>query len=193
MEFEKLNYEYDALEPYIDKETMQIHYEKHHRGYFDKLIAALENSEEKDVYKLLENTESIPNEIKDAVINNGGGHINHSFFWKLLKKDVEPSGEIITRINNDFGSLEEFKEQFKDTALKRFGSGWTWLVLDKNNNLKIISTKNQDNPISQGLKPILGLDVWEHAYYLKYQNKRPDYVDAFFNIINWEQVNENLN
>ena len=192
MEFEKLDYEYDALEPYIDKETMKIHYEKHHRGYFEKLQKALEKSDEKDVLKLLKNTNLIPENIKKSIINNGGGHINHTFFWKLLKKNVEPTEEIITKINDEFESLDNFKEEFKKTALQRFGSGWTWLVLDDENKLKIISTKNQDNPISQNLKPILGLDVWEHAYYLKYQNKRADYIDAFFNIINWKQVENNL-
>lgn len=190
----ELGYSYDALEPFIDAQTMEIHYSKHHQGYVNKLNAALENHsnlKDKDVNELLSDLDSIPNDIKSAVINNGGGHSNHSFFWKTLKKDVEVSGEIAEEIKKKFGSFEEFKQKFKDAATTLFGSGWAWLVFNpEKNELEIIQTKNQDSPISQGKIALIGLDVWEHAYYLNYKNKRPDYVEAFFNIINWNEVNK---
>ncbi len=188
-----LEYEYAALEPYIDAQTMEIHHSKHHQAYVDKLNTALEGHEElqnKSAEELLKDIESVPEEIRTAVKNNGGGHLNHSFFWTILKKDVEPSGEILEAINKEFGSFEEFKTQFKQAALTQFGSGWAWLVFS-DGKLEIVKTKDQETPITQGKTPLLVIDVWEHAYYLKYQNKRPDYIDAFFNVIDWKQVNEN--
>ena len=193
-ELPKLNYEYDALEPHIDKETMKIHHTKHHAGYVAKLNAALEKHpelKEKKPDELLANLDNIPEDIQNAVRNNGGGHVNHTMFWKLLVKDSEEIGEAVDAIKEKFGGLEEFKNEFKEAALTRFGSGWAWLVVNQNKELEIVSTANQDNPISEGKTPILGVDVWEHAYYLKYQNKRPDYIDAFFNVINWTEVNNN--
>ncbi len=188
----KLGYAYDALEPYIDEQTMRIHHTKHHQAYVDKLNAALEGHVlEKTAEELLEDLDSVPESIRTAVKNHGGGTWNHTFFWKVLKKDVKISGEISKAIDKKFGSYENFKKEFTNTALTLFGSGWTWLVYDKNKNgLDIMSTANQDSPLSVGKKPLLALDVWEHAYYLKYQNRRPEYIDAFFKIINWEKVNE---
>ena len=194
-ELPKLEYSYDALEPYIDEETMKIHHTKHHQTYVDKLNKALEGHEElqtKTVEELLKNPDAVSEEIRTAVKNNGGGHLNHSFFWTILKKDVQPSGEILEAINRDFGNVEEFKEQFKQAAVTQFGSGWAWLVLNPTNNkLEIVQTKDHETPITDGKIPLLVVDVWEHAYYLKYQNKRPEYVDAFMNVIDWEQVNKN--
>ena len=189
-----LGYSYDALEPYIDAKTMEVHYSKHHQGYVDKLNAALEGKKDlqkKDVDEILRDLNSIPEEIKTAVINNGGGHSNHRFFWQLLKKNVPFKGEVAEAIKEKFGSFEMFKKKFSEAATGRFGSGWAWLVLN-NGELEIISTANQDSPLSAGKIPLLTLDVWEHAYYLKYQNRRPEYVEAFFNVINWEKVNENF-
>jgi Fe-Mn family superoxide dismutase len=190
-ELPKLDYDYDALEPHIDAKTMEIHHSKHHQGYVNKLNAAVEGTavEDKAVKDLLEDLESVPQEIRTAVRNNGGGHWNHTFFWKLLKKSVEPQGEAVDAIKEQFGSLEKFKEEFAKAAMTRFGSGWAWLVSSKDGKLEILSTANQDSPISQGLIPLLTLDVWEHAYYLKYQNKRDEYVKNFFAIIDWERVN----
>lgn len=190
----KLGYEYDALEPFIDTKTMEIHHTKHHQSYVDKLNIALEKFPElkdKKVEELLKNSDSLPIEIKNSVRNNGGGHFNHSFFWKLLKKDTAIKGRILEEINSNFGSFENFKKLFTEAAMNRFGSGWAWLVLDRN-KLEIISTPNQDSPISNGKIPILTLDLWEHAYYLKFQNRRNEYIETFFNIINWDQVNKNL-
>lgn len=187
-----LPYEYDALEPYIDKETMKIHHTKHHQAYIDKLNKALEGHEElkkKSAEELIRNLDSIPNDIRTAVRNNGGGHINHSFFWSILKKNVKISGKIEKAINERFESFDKFKEAFSNAATGLFGSGWAWLILD-NGKLQIMSTPNQDSPLIIGKIPILGIDVWEHAYYLKYQNRRPEYVSAFFNAINWDKVNE---
>jgi Fe-Mn family superoxide dismutase len=170
---------------------MEIHYTKHHQGYVNNLNAALENYPElfkKDVKELLKNLDEIPEDIRQAVRNHGGGHYNHSLFWPMLKKNTKPEGEVIEAIKKEFNSLENFREKFAQAAAKRFGSGWAWLVI-KNGKPEIMSTPNQDNPVTQGKIPILGLDVWEHAYYLKYQNKRPDYIKAFFEIINWEEVN----
>jgi Fe-Mn family superoxide dismutase len=187
----ELGYKYDALEPFIDAQTMEIHYTKHHQGYVNNLNAALENYPElfkKDVKELLKNLDEIPEDIRQAVRNHGGGHYNHSLFWPMLKKNTKPEGEVIEAIKKEFNSLENFREKFAQAGAKRFGSGWAWLVI-KNGKPEIMSTPNQDNPVTQGKIPILGLDVWEHAYYLKYQNKRPDYIKAFFEIINWEEVN----
>ena len=193
-ELMQLPFEYDALEPYIDKETMEIHYSKHHQGYVNKLNAALEGHEElqaKTVDELLKDLNSISEEIRPAVINNGGGVSNHNFFWSILKADstFNPESKIGKAIIEKFETMQNFKELFSKAAATVFGSGWTWLVLNSN-ELEIVQTKNQDSPISQNMIPILGLDVWEHAYYLKYQNKRPDYIEGFFNVINWEKVNE---
>ncbi len=193
-ELPELGYSFDSLEPHIDAKTMEIHHDKHHKAYVDKLNAALESKpdlQKKNAEELIKDLDSVPEEIRAAVRNHGGGHANHSFFWKVLKKDVEPKGEIKDAIHEKFGSGEAFKEKFKEAALTQFGSGWAWLVVS-GGELEIVKTANQDSPISQGKIPLLGLDVWEHAYYLKYQNKRPDYVDAFFNVINWDQVNENF-
>ena len=195
-ELPTLSYEYDALEPYIDKETMVIHHDKHHKTYVDKLNKALEGHEEiqaKDVEYLLKNPDSVSEEIRTAVKNNAGGHLNHSFFWTVLKKDVQPSGEILKAIITDFGSYDNFLQEFKLSAVNQFGSGWAWLVLNpRGNKLEIAQTRDHETPITDNKIPLLVVDVWEHAYYLKYQNRRPDYVDAFINVINWEQVNKNF-
>lgn len=186
-----LPYGYDALEPYFDKETMTIHHTKHHQTYVTKLNAALEKHADlqgKSAEELVTKLDDIPSDIKGAVRNHGGGHANHSLFWKILKKDVPCGAEIESAINSTFGSFEEFKKQFSGAAATIFGSGWSWLVADKG-DLKIVSTANQDSPLTLGQTPLLGLDVWEHAYYLKYQNKRPEYIEAFFNVINWVEVN----
>jgi len=191
-----LQFNFDALEPYIDAETMRIHHDKHHQAYVDKLNAALDKHPElynQSLISLLQSLDSVPEDIRPAVRNHGGGHFNHSFFWQLLKinKNEEPGEELMNAIIADFGSLDNFKEQFTEIATNQFGSGWTWLSLTKNGKLEIQSTPLQDNPIMKGDKPILGLDVWEHAYYLKYQNRRAEYVAAFWNIINWEEINRN--
>lgn len=192
----ELGYAYDALEPYIDAKTMEIHHTKHHQTYVNKLNEALDKHSElhaKNVEDLLRNLNTVPEDIRNAVKNHGGGHINHSFFWPLLKKDAGlPQGEIASALNKAFSSYDQFKEKFSNAAAGVFGSGWAWLVVN-NAVLEVITTPNQDNPISQGKKPILGIDVWEHAYYLKYQNRRPEYVSAFFNVINWDQVEKNYN
>lgn len=189
----ELGYSYDALEPYIDAKTMEIHHSKHHQAYVDNLnkaIGEVTNFENKKIEEIITNLNDIPEAIRTAVRNNGGGHLNHSFFWQLLKKDVKPGGPAVEAIQKKYGDMKKFMEQFKSASLGRFGSGWTWLVLN-NGELEIMSTPNQDSPLTEGKHPILGLDVWEHAYYLKYQNRRGEYVDAFFNIINWDKVNEN--
>ena len=190
---EPLPYPYDALEPYIDEQTMKVHHDKHHQTYIDKLNTALESHSEgqnKDIIKLLSNLNSIPEEIRTAVKNNGGGHYHHHIFWPMLKKDVKPKGEVVQGIKEKFGNLDQFKKEFSQAAATLFGSGLSWLVVN-NEELEIISTHNQDSPISEGKIPILGIDVWEHAYYLKYQNRRLEYIEAFFNVINWDQVNKN--
>ena len=195
-EIPELPYAYDSLEPYIDKETMEIHHDKHHQTYVDKLNKALEGHEElagKDVEELLKNIDGVSEEIRIAVKNNGGGHLNHSFFWTILKKDIQPSGEILEAIKRNFESYENFVELFKQAAVTQFGSGWAWLVLDpRTNKLEIIQTKDHETPITENKIPLLVIDVWEHAYYLKYQNRRPEYVDAFIKVINWEEVNKNF-
>ncbi len=198
----ELTYSYDALEPYIDARTMEIHHGKHHGGYVTKLNGAIEKSvalQNKSINDLIKNINDIPSDIRTAVRNNGGGHWNHTFFWKVMSKNGggEPGGELAEAIKKKFGSFDEFKSQFKNAGATRFGSGWAWLVVDGSGELAIGSTPNQDNPLMdisdfKG-QPILGVDVWEHAYYLKYQNRRPDYLDAFFNVINWDAVSENYN
>jgi superoxide dismutase, Fe-Mn family len=193
-ELPKLGYAYDALEPYIDARTMEIHYTKHHQTYVDKLNAALEKHpglQGLKVEELLQDLNKIPEDIRNAVRNHGGGHFNHSMFWKLMKKDVAMPEKLAATIDKDFGSFDNFKKAFTDAALNRFGSGWAWLVLNKG-KLEVLSTANQDCPISDGKTPILGLDLWEHAYYLKFQQKRADYVEAFFNVINWHEVEKNM-
>lgn len=190
----ELGYAYDSLEPYIDAKTMEIHHTKHHQTYVDNFNKAIEGNSQfdgKKIEEIISNISNFPESVRAAVRNNGGGHLNHSFFWKLLKKDVKPSGPAVEAIQKKFGDMKKFQEQFKAAALGRFGSGWAWLILN-NGELEIMSTPNQDSPLSEGKIPILSIDVWEHAYYLKYQNKRGDYVDAFYNVINWEKVNENL-
>lgn len=190
-----LPYPHDALEPYIDAQTMQIHHGKHHATYVNNLNAALEKYPElqnKSVEELLKDINSVPEDIRTAVRNNGGGHHNHSLFWRIMgpNKGGEPTGALADAINKAFGSFAAFKEEFTKAATTRFGSGWAWLVVDKDGNLKVISTPNQDSPLMEGLTPILGLDVWEHAYYLKYQNRRPEYIENFWNVVNWAAVKE---
>ncbi|KKU16869.1 MAG: Manganese/iron superoxide dismutase [Candidatus Jorgensenbacteria bacterium GW2011_GWA1_48_13] len=195
-ELPKLPYAYDALEPYIDARTMEIHHTKHHQGYVDKLNKALEGHldlESKTLEELLGDLEAVPEDIRTAVRNQGGGHFNHSLFWKIMapKAGGEPQGDLAAAIDKNFGNFAKFKESFANAASGVFGSGWAWLVV-KNSELDIMTTPNQDSPIMQGQKPILGLDVWEHAYYLKYQNKRPDYVAAWWNVVNWAEVLRNF-
>lgn len=224
MKFElpKLPYSYDALEPYIDARTMEIHHTKHHQTYVDKLNAALEKhphlleeriqrreeggengSDTMTLEILLSDLSSIPENIRGAVRNHGGGHLNHSFFWRtmcpltLSQSKGGPAGALAKAINNSFGDYQKFKDEFSKAAAGIFGSGWAWLIKrqatgDKGQGLVIITTANQDSPISQGFRPILGLDVWEHAYYLKYQNKRPEYIENWWQVVNWEQVENNL-
>lgn len=191
-ELPKLPYEYSALEPYVDAETMEIHYSKHHQAYVNNLNAALEKYpelQEKDIKDLVADLNAVPEDIRGAVRNNGGGHLNHSMFWKMMKKaeGQAPEGELLTAINEKFGSFDEFKSVFAKAGATRFGSGWAWLVV-KDGKLDVVSTPNQDNPITDGHTPILGLDVWEHAYYLKYQNRRPEYIENWFNVVNWDEV-----
>jgi Fe-Mn family superoxide dismutase len=185
-------YAYDALEPYIDARTMEIHHTKHHQTYIDKLNAALSDYPDFKDYSaedLNRSLDKIPEKIRTAVRNHGGGHANHSFFWPILKKDVAFGGNVADAINGQFGGFESFKKEFSNAAALLFGSGWTWLVV-AGGQLEILTTPNQDSPLSLGKTPVIGLDVWEHAYYLKYQNRRPEYIEAFFNVINWEKVNE---
>jgi Fe-Mn family superoxide dismutase len=191
----KLPYAYDALEPHIDAETMQIHHDKHHQAYVDKLNEALAKYPRLQQVRpvaLLQDPSKLPEDVRQAIINNGGGHVNHSLFWQMMAPNAggPPTGDIAKAIDSSFGSFDKFKAAFADAGAKRFGSGWAWLVADKDGKLSIISTANQDNPITQGLQPLLGLDVWEHAYYLKYQNKRPDYITAWWNVVNWDFVND---
>lgn len=191
-ELPKLHYGYDSLEPYIDAKTMEIHYTKHHQAYIDKLNAALEKHPElakKKVEDLFSDLNSVPEDIRTAVRNHGGGHINHSLFWQLLKKDVKLHGNIAEAIDEMFGSFEEFKKKFSEVALGVFGSGWAWLVVN-DGELEITSTGRQDSPLMEGKIPILGLDVWEHAYYVKYFWDRKAYVEAFWNVVNWDKVSE---
>jgi Fe-Mn family superoxide dismutase len=187
-----LPYAYDALEPHFDKETMNIHHTKHHNAYVTNLNKALEGNEDlqsKSIEDLISNMDAIPENIRTAVRNNGGGHANHSLFWELLSPNGggSPTGALADAINEKFGSFDAFKEQFANAGATRFGSGWAWLVL-ADGELEIMSTANQDSPIMEGKTPLLGLDVWEHAYYLNYQNRRPDYISAFWNVVNWDEV-----
>jgi Fe-Mn family superoxide dismutase len=188
-----LPYAYDALEPHIDEATMRVHHDKHHQAYVDKANAALEGTDwaGRPVEDVLTNLSSVPGDKQAAVRNNAGGHYNHSLFWRMMAPNAggDPTGEIAGAISETFGSFDAFKEQFKAAGVARFGSGWAWLVKDSS-GLAIVSTPNQDTPLSDGSAPLLGADVWEHAYYLKYQNKRPDYLDAFWNVVNWDFVNE---
>ena len=188
----KLDYAYDALEPHFDAMTMEIHHSKHHAGYTNKLNKALEGSNLSfNIEELLQKLDELPAEIQVAVRNNGGGYYNHQLFWKFLSPNGggEPSGELAEALNQTFGSFEAFKEAFNTAAKTQFGSGWAWLVLS-DGQLEVVSTPNQDSPVSEGKNVLLGLDVWEHAYYLKYQNRRPDYINAFWNIVNWKVVEE---
>ncbi|EOS54732.1 superoxide dismutase [Paenibacillus barengoltzii] len=193
-ELPALPYPANALEPYIDEQTMIIHHDRHHNTYVTNLNAALESAPElqsKSVEELISNLDSVPESIRTAVRNNGGGHANHSLFWKVIGPGGggAPTGAVAAAIDSDLGGFDKFKEDFTKAATTRFGSGWAWLVVGKDGKLAVTSTPNQDSPLFEGLTPILGLDVWEHAYYLKYQNKRPDYIAAFWNVINWDEVN----
>jgi len=191
----ELGYDYDALEPHIDARTMEIHHQKHHGGYTKKFNAALEGHPRYhgvSAEKILRGFDGLPEEIQGAVRNNGGGYYNHALFWDVMTPGGPgaPSGELAEAINDTFGSFDNFKEQFSSAAGTRFGSGWGWLVIDPFGGMKVLSTPNQDSPLMNGHSPILGLDVWEHAYYLNYQNRRPDYVQAFWNVVNWDKVAE---
>lgn len=193
-ELPALPYAFDALEPHIDALTMEIHHDRHHGTYVTKLNDAVKGNaelEQKSIEDLISNLDAVPENIRTVVRNNGGGHANHSLFWNLLSPNGggEPTGKLAEAINSTFGSFDKFKEEFAAAAAGRFGSGWAWLVVD-GGKLAITSTPNQDNPLMEGKKPVLGLDVWEHAYYLKYQNKRPDYISAFWNVVNWDAANK---
>ena len=189
-----LPYPYNALEPHIDEQTMQIHHDKHHAAYVNNLNTALEQAPDlqgKSVEELIANLDSVPEGIRTAVRNNGGGHANHTMFWEIMGPNAggQPTGALADAINQAFGSLDGFKEQFAKAATTRFGSGWAWLI-SNGGRLEITSTANQDSPLMEGKTPILGLDVWEHAYYLKYQNRRPDYITAWWNVVNWDAVSQ---
>ena len=190
----ELPYAYDALEPFFDEETMHLHHDKHHQTYVNNLNAAIEKHPEffdKTVEELVAYLDRLPEDIRVAVRNNGGGHLNHTMFWEWLAPNAggAPTGDIAAAIDEAFGSFDDFKAEFKAAATGRFGSGWAWLVVN-NGKLEITSTPNQDSPLMDGQTPVLGLDVWEHAYYLKYKNVRPDYIEAFWNVVNWDKVNE---
>lgn len=190
----ELPYAYDALEPVIDQATMEFHHDKHHQTYVTNLNKAIEgtNLESQSIESIIEDLEAVPESIRMAVRNNGGGHLNHTLFWENLqapKEDNQPTGDLAESIKRDFGSFDAFKEEFATAAKGQFGSGWAWLVKD-GDQLSVLATPNQDNPLSQGKAPLLGIDVWEHAYYLNYQNRRADYVQAFFEIINWDKIAE---
>jgi Fe-Mn family superoxide dismutase len=192
-----LPYDFDALEPHIDARTMEIHHDKHHGGYVNKLNAALEKAprlQGKSIEDIMRSLEDVPEAVKTAVRNNGGGHFNHSLFWNVMSPNGggQPSGDLLSRIEKSFASFDAFRKQFSNSALTRFGSGWAWLSVGDAKNLTVSSTPNQDNPLMSGSIPILGIDVWEHAYYLKYQNRRADYITALWNVINWAKVEENL-
>jgi superoxide dismutase, Fe-Mn family len=192
-----LPYAYDALEPHIDETTMHLHHDKHHAAYVAKLNGAIEKHPElgsKSAEELLRNLSAVPEDVRGVVRNNGGGHVNHTMFWQIMgpKKGGAPTGPVADAINKTFGSFEAFKEKFEAAGANQFGSGWAWLVKTKSGEFKITSTPNQDNPISNGEFPVLGNDVWEHAYYLKYQNRRPDYLKAWWNVVNWDEVNKRL-
>lgn len=191
-----LPYDFGALEPSIDARTMEIHHDKHHQGYVNKLNNALEGHsdlQQKSLEELLRDIDSVPQDIRTAVRNNGGGHANHSLFWPIMSPNGggEPEGDLARAIQDKFGSFSDFKQKFNSTATGQFGSGWGWLVVDGSGDLDLYSTPNQDSPLMKGHTPIMGLDVWEHAYYLKYQNKRADYAEAWWNVLNWEQIGRN--
>ena len=188
-----LPYDYAALEPHIDAQTMQIHHDKHHQTYVTNLNAALQSTPEmlsKSPEEIISNLDAVPEAARTAVRNNGGGHVNHTMFWEIMKPggSSSPTGELAQAITSTFGDLDSLKKQINEAGAKRFGSGWAWLVADKSGALSVTSTPNQDNPLMEGKTPILGVDVWEHAYYLKYQNKRPDYLAAWWNTVNWDEV-----
>jgi Fe-Mn family superoxide dismutase len=192
-----LPYDFNALEPYIDAKTMEIHHGRHHKAYVDNLNKALESApalQGRSIEEIVRNLASAPEEVRTAIRNNGGGHLNHSLFWKMMSGSGggQPTGALLKRIEGAFGGFEAFQDKFTKAALGRFGSGWAWLSVDIGGGLVISSTPNQDNPLMDGLRPILGIDVWEHAYYLQYQNRRPDYVAAFWKVIDWEQIGKNL-
>jgi Fe-Mn family superoxide dismutase len=188
-----LPYDYEALEPHIDEATMRVHHDKHHQAYVDKANAALEGTEwaDKDALEVLQNLSSLPDDKQTPVRNNAGGHFNHTLFWQMMSPDGggSPDGDLAAAIDEKFGSLDSFKEELKNAGVNRFGSGWAWLVHD-GSGLAVVSTPNQDSPVSDSQTPLLGVDVWEHAYYLKYQNRRPDYIDAWWNVVNWGFVAE---
>jgi Fe-Mn family superoxide dismutase len=192
-EVPSLPYDYDALEPHIDEQTMHLHRDKHHQTYVDKVNAALEGTDHADspIEDVLKNLDAIPEDKRKAVRNNGGGHYNHSLFWEWMSPDGggEPDGDLASALEEAFGSFDDFKTKMKEAGVNQFGSGWAWLVHD-GSGLAVTSTPNQDSPISEGKTPLLGVDVWEHAYYLKYQNKRPDYIEAWWNVVNWAKVGE---
>ena len=190
----ELPYAYNALEPHIDARTMEIHYSKHHQAYIDKLNAAVAGTEfeNQPINDLIENLAAVPENIRSAVRNNGGGHANHTFFWEIMAPNAggAPFGELAKEIDATFNSFDAFKAAFEAAGIARFGSGWVWLVYNEDGKLEIISTANQDNPLTEGKRPLLGCDLWEHAYYLNYQNRRPDYLKAFWNVVNWAKVVE---
>ncbi|MHB8597457.1 MAG: superoxide dismutase [Ktedonobacteraceae bacterium] len=192
-ELPPLPYDYSALEPYIDTETMHLHHDKHHQAYVTNLNAALKDNSQfssMNVDDLMRHIKDVPDSARTAVRNNGGGHSNHSMFWQIMKPNGggQPSGALASAIDSTFGSFDAFKTQFNDAGVKRFGSGWTWLVLDQSGKLSVISSANQDSPLMDGMYPVMGNDVWEHAYYLKYQNRRPDYLNAWWNVVNWDEI-----
>ena len=191
-----LPYEYNALEAAIDEQTMRIHHDKHHQAYVDNLNAALEGTEwaDRPLEELLQSLDSLPEDKRTPVRNNGGGHANHSFFWQIMGPDGggEPSGALADAIQSTFGDLASLKQQVNDAGVKRFGSGWTWLVRSGDGALSVESTPNQDSPVMEGKTPVLGIDVWEHAYYLRYQNRRPDYLNAWWDVVNWDAVAKNF-
>jgi superoxide dismutase, Fe-Mn family len=192
-ELPPLPYDYSALEPYIDTQTMQLHHDKHHQAYVNNANNALQGHDQlaaMSVDDLLRNINQVPENIRTALRNNAGGHSNHSMFWTIMKPNGggEPTGELASAIQPAFGSFDAFKSAFNDAGTKRFGSGWAWLVLDSSGKLQVISTANQDSPLMDGLYPVMGNDVWEHAYYLKYQNRRPEYLNAWWNVVNWDEV-----
>lgn len=194
-ELPQLPYAANALEPHIDEQTMNIHHDKHHNTYVTKLNAALEGHSDlasKSVDELISDLDALPESVRTAVRNNGGGHANHTFFWELLTPggSTAPTGELADKITEEFGSFDKFKEEFANAAANRFGSGWAWLIVD-GGKLAITSTPNQDTPVMEGKSPVIGLDVWEHAYYLNYQNRRPDYINAFWNVVNWDVAAKN--
>lgn len=195
-ELPPLPYPFDALEPHIDAKTMEIHHDKHHQTYVTNANNALKDHPDlanKPVEELISNLNAVPENIRTAIRNNAGGHANHTLFWKILSPNGggEPKGQLASAINSTFGGFEPFKEKVNAAGAARFGSGWAWLVVNKEGKLEVISTANQDNPLMEGLKPVIGVDVWEHAYYLKYQNRRPEYLKAWWNVVNWDEAEKN--